>query len=165
MPYLVDGCNLIGFLPGFALSRDGDEGRLLQTLLRSPEIRRRGLVLVFDGVPSHGARRKRLSAKVEIRHSGPKQDADTLIRHLMDKADPQHYILVTDDREIRDYARMLKVRNIPCVELARMLPRKGSGGSPEEAHPFDKSSSRPLSDNEMQDWLEWFGTTEEPDQD
>lgn len=164
MPYLVDGSNLIGFLPGYALSRSRDRERLLRDLLRVPEVRRRGLVLVHDGSSPRGRGRDRLAPDVEIEWSGPRMDADTLIRHRIDKADPNHWILVTDDRELRDYARIHRVRSIGCAEMSRMLRESleetEPAGPPE---PPEKRSGR-LSSDDVEDWLDWFGEGSDEDE-
>ena len=89
-------------------------------------------------------------------------DGDTLLRHLMDKAPPNRYILVTDDREVRDYAKAMGVQNIPCTQLQKLLASEEKArGQDSDQNPFNKNRAQGLSPDELEDWREWFG--EEPD--
>jgi len=158
VPFLIDGSNLLGFLPGLRHDRAADRDELRRRLLRSPTVRRAGMTLVFDGEGRAGQARDHLAPKVEIHYSGPRRDADTLIRSLLDRASPNHYVLVTDDRELRDYARLHRFRGVGCTEFVRQLSReeRRGGDASEDREPQQKRSGRPLSAAEIQDWLDYF---------
>lgn len=157
VPYLIDGSNLLGFLPGLRHDSDRDRRMLVRRLLRSPELRRRGLTVVFDGEPEGGPRRVRLGRRTEVRFSGGRSDADTVIRDLLDRASPNRFVLVTDDRELRDHASSRGFRSIPCLEMARLLSREDRRGTA-SAHDANGPPGRdePLGEEEVRDWLDWF---------
>lgn len=161
MPYLIDGSNLLGALPDFDRMNQQDQDRLVRRLLASPTVRKKGLSMVFDGSPSFGSHERILDSRFQVRWSGPQMDGDTLLRHLMDKSPPNRYILVTDDREVRDYAQAMGVQNIPCTQLQKFLGAEEKTKDQNPQNPFKKDRTHRLSPDEQKDWLEWFG--EEPD--
>jgi len=67
-------------------------------------------------------------------------------------------VLVTDDRELRDYAHLHRFRGVGCTQFLRRLSRdeKGAGQGPEDLEPEQKRSGRPLSAAVIQDWLDYF---------
>jgi hypothetical protein len=117
------------------------------------------MTLVFDGAGHAGQSSDRLAPNLEIHYSGPRRDADTLIRSMLDRASPNHYVLVTNDRELKDYARLHRFRIQGCTQFLRQLSRdeKGAGAGPGDREPEQKRSGRPLSKAEIQDWLDYFG--------
>jgi predicted RNA-binding protein with PIN domain len=158
VPFLIDGSNLLGATPGLRHDRAADRDELRRRLLRSPTVRRAGMTLVFDGAGHGGQSRDRLAPNVEIRYSGPRRDADTLIRSLLDRASPNHYVLVTDDRELRDYARIHRFRLQGCTQFLRQVSRdeRQAGADTDDREPEQKRSGRGLSKAEIQDWLDYF---------
>jgi len=156
LPYLVDGSNLLGLFPGLRRDRPGDRGKLARRVLSAPAARRKGVVFVFDGPPDAGRSRVLLGRGTEVRYSGPRADADSVIRRLLERANPNHYVLVTDDRELRDHARALGARSVPCAEFLRSLAREAATEKDGEGRRPD----RPLTPAELEEWLDYFGRGE-----
>jgi len=153
VPYLVDGSNLIGSFAGLRRDRPGDRGKLVRALLAAPAARHKGVTVVFDGPPDSGGSRLSLGRGTEVRYSGERADADSVIRRLLDRAESNYYVLVTDDRELREHARIRGAASLSCGEFLRRLAPPAAGKEGREV----KRPDTPLSSVEVEEWLGWFG--------
>jgi predicted RNA-binding protein with PIN domain len=155
LPYLVDGSNLLGRARGLRVGRPGDRRKLVRRVLASPAVRRKGVTFVFDGRPGAGPSRLSLGRHIEVRYAGPRSDADSVILRVMERAERNHFVLVTDDRELRERARLLGVADLPCIEFLRLLDRDARDAR--EEGPEAERPDRALSDDEVDAWLDYFG--------
>jgi predicted RNA-binding protein with PIN domain len=159
MPYLVDGSNLLGSTPGLRIERRGDRRKLVRLVLRSPSARRKGATFVFDGPPGAGPSRLSLGRGTEVRYAGPRSDADSVIVRMMERAERNHYVLVTDDRELRERAGILGIARLSCREFLGMLRREEREAREDES--VEERPDRPLSEEEVDAWLDYFGRNRE----
>ena len=149
MPLLIDGHNLIGRLADLSLEDPDDEALLVQRLRRYCLRHRRRATVVFDaGLP--GGPAPALSAPpVEVVFSSPSSTADAVIRERIRRArDPRGLLVVSSDRSVQEAARQRGAR----VETAEGFAARLDQPSPPQA----QEAERPLSEEEVVEWLEVF---------
>jgi hypothetical protein len=142
---IVDGSNLLGRLPGFALnspaSRDTLALRLQEYAHTHPNTR---VTLYFDGEKASTTRR----GGIEIRYSPKSQPADYFMLQYLERlpADERTRArLVTADHELADAARLLGV----AIETPESVQRQILG-------PPRAPSDRGLTKTEVAEWEEYF---------
>ncbi len=159
MDYLVDGHNLIGRMPGLALSDPDDEAKLVDLLgrwtLREPRHR---ITVVFDGgVYGHPSRLG--SSRVRVIFAHLPRNADSVLEKLLQQVkSPGMTVLVSDDRAITSVAADRGVHVVPCrVFLEQLMqPRAPRSKRPGRARPEPK-----LPNSEVEAWLKHFGASDE----
>ena len=149
LPYLIDGSNLGGALAGSRGARDRE--LVVEWVLAWSRAGRRAVV-VFDGPEDPALARG--YGRVALRFSGGRS-ADAVIRSLVER-DPSRWIVVTDDRALRRAGREAGAR----VLRARELVRSASSDPPE---PAASGQEKPAGPVDVDDWLEFFSSEEEPD--
>jgi predicted RNA-binding protein with PIN domain len=149
MPYLIDGHNLIGKLPGISLSEMDDEQALIEMLQAFCQRVGKDADVYFDA-SSSGHGHARAHGRVTARYVRSGESADQAIsRHLKRLGnEAANWTVVSSDNQVQNAAKRARARVIGADEFSRQL---GSGGD------SDKSSERKLSDDEIDDWLELFG--------
>ncbi len=148
MPYLVDGHNLIGQMPGFSLADPDDEAKLVQLLKRFAARRKKKVAVIFDkGSP--GGRSSLSGAWVEVRFASASSSADVLIRRkVREIKDAPNWTVVTSDGEVAAAARQRGARVMASAEFAAALRVAPAGPDKREAG---------LSKEEVDEWLAVFG--------
>ena len=151
MPFLIDGNNLMGTMTGMRMGDPEAQRRFVQELLSYQRLRKKGIVVVFDGLPETGAqKRDRSLGAVTVRYSGAGVSADDVIAGMLAKATPEHYVLVTSDRELQARARALRVKVTGCREFLAEMEEEGKKAEEK------KASGRPLSAAEVEEWMRLF---------
>lgn len=125
MRYLIDGHNLIAYLPNIDLDDPNDEPKLVNMLngFANRDGKHR-LEIVFDnGIPGGESRMSKSRVKVFFA-SSQRTNADTIIKkRIRTIRDRKAWVVVTSDREIRQAAGDHGVRCLSCAEFARVLER------------------------------------------
>jgi predicted RNA-binding protein with PIN domain len=155
MPYLIDGHNLIGKIPGLELSELDDEKELIQLLQNYCQQVGKDVEVYFDHSAS-GHARARVHGKVTARFVRSGETADTaIIRHLKRLGkQAANWTVVSSDREVLAAAKRSHARTVSSEDFARDLLAEGtSNGSIE---------SPEISSEEVDDWLKLFGDQDEP---
>jgi hypothetical protein len=160
MPLLIDGHNLIGQVPDLDLADSDDEAQLV-LLLRQYAARKRGrrIVVVFDhGVYGHPQNLN--GYNVECHFAKSPRDADKLlIRRIRAIRRTNEWQVITSDRAVAGEARARGIKVISSNEFARKL--QVSDGP--AVRPDSKSSERPLTSCEVDEWMQIFGIDPEAD--
>lgn len=114
------------------------------------------IVVVCDGrVKPHGPEVSPAEG-VELVYSGPSRSADDVIIAMIDAdSAPRRLTVVSNDRAIQKAARRRRCRVMTCERLIGTLTARG-------ANPAAKQGGRvmptgPLSEDEVDRWLEQFG--------
>jgi predicted RNA-binding protein with PIN domain len=127
MPYLIDGHNLIGQMPGLSLADPDDEqklvGLLRDYLLRA---RKKGTVVFDRGAP--GGAGSWSTPALQVVFARPPRQADDLIRDRLRRAsNPRGLTVVTADAALAGAARAAGATVLPpagfIARLAAALPR------------------------------------------
>lgn len=147
MPYLIDGNNLLGSWGGRAVGGRDDVLRRVAAFCRARGAR---AVLVFDGRPMRDELPVQTLGPVELRFPEPGQDADTLIRSIVDRsARPAELIVVTSDKALYSYARTRGAAVLRAHEWNRV--ERSLRAAPEGA------AEKPAREDDVEGWLRRFG--------
>jgi predicted RNA-binding protein with PIN domain len=134
MPYLIDGHNLIGQMPGLSLA-DPDDERHLVELLRAFLVRtgKKGTVIFDKGQPGGGAGWS--NNVLEVRFAAMPRTADDVIRErLLREKNPRGLIVVTADQALATAARQARATITPPSDFAQQLQLKPSRLRKKEAN-------------------------------
>lgn len=151
MPYLIDGNNLLGSWggPRGEDDRRHEVVRRVAAFCRSKRVR---ATIVFDGHPLFGDLASQDLAPVTLRVPPPGQDADTVIRELVERAArPAELIVVSSDKALYSYVKTLGARVMRAHEwnrVERQQPQQAGG-----------ANEKPEREDDVEGWLKKF---EEP---
>ena len=148
MPYLVDGNNLLGSWGG----PRGDDGRSEVVRRVAAFCRAKGAraTIVFDGRPIRADMASQTLGPVTIRFPPEGQDADTVIRRIVeDSGAPGDIIVVTSDKALYSWVRTNGAAVLRAHEW-NALERK-SAPAPREG------AEKPDQESDVEGWLKRFG--------
>ncbi len=128
MPYLIDGHNLIGQMPGIDLADPEDEARLTAALAAFAARTGREVHVYFDR-RAPGAPRSQRQGRLHLRFVTPPRTADDAIRdHLRQLgSQAQNWTVVSSDREVQRAAHRAGARVVSSTTFSREL-RAGQRG-------------------------------------
>ncbi len=123
MPYLIDGNNLIGYIPAYDIKDPRSRYRLIAALLIFQSIKKRRIILVFDGPPDPNITDSEFREKsFSIIYPPPEENADSVIKDVISKqTDLRNFFVVSTDHDIRKYAYMKGAKSLTCKEFSRQL--------------------------------------------
>ncbi len=155
MRYLIDGHNLIAYLPDIQLDDPEDEVKLVYKLRGFAARSKKSLkmTVIFDGGIPGGVEQNLSNSVLTARFAAAESSTgDSVLRSLIQKAsDPAQFTLVTSDQELIDLAR---VRNMPVMTAAEFIGFMNSTAKP---HPPEAKKNNPkLSKSEVEEWLDIF---------
>lgn len=154
MPYLIDGHNLIGKIPGLNLDDLDDEKELIQILQEYCQLVGKEAEVYFDHAAS-GHARARVHGRVTARFVRSGQTADQAISRHLNRLGKQaaNWTVVSSDRAVLAAARRARARNLSSEEFSQeLISERTSTGS---------IDSPEISDTEIDDWLKLFGDQED----
>jgi predicted RNA-binding protein with PIN domain len=147
VPYLIDGNNLLGSWGG-PRGEDDRRGEVVRRVAAFCRAKRVRATLVFDGHPLRGDMASQDLGPLTVRVPPEGQDADTLIRDLVERsARPQELIVVTSDKSLYSSVKTMGARVMRAHEwnhAERRLERSPSGEKPER-------------EDDVEGWLKKFG--------
>jgi predicted RNA-binding protein with PIN domain len=151
MGYLVDGHNLIPYIPGLNLADPDDEMRLVALLQSFSRIRRKTVEVYFDkAAPGRAGIRK--FGMVKVHFVSPISNADTAIRMRLRsmKANSRNWVVVSTDRQVRADAKAAGAGSLTSQSFAKMMESQLSGDVQAG------SDTNPVDGDETQYWLDQF---------
>lgn len=153
MPYLIDGHNLIGALPDIDIDDPDDEGKLLILLRGFVARKRTKCTVIFDhGLPGGASRMSSRSLTV-IFASAQHTNADAMIkRRISSIRDVKGWTVVSSDRDVAEYARRHRLRQLTAQEFARELR---SPAAPPSA--YDRDEKPAPSQANVDEFMRLFG--------
>jgi len=152
VPYLIDGNNLLGSWGGPSREDDGrnEVVRRVAAFCRGRNVK---ATIVFDGHPLRNDMAAQELGNVSLRVPPQGQDADTVIRELVERAPrPAELIVVTSDKALYSYVKTLGASVLRAHEWnlqARRLASASASGSPSE---------KPEREEDVEGWLRTFGS-------
>lgn len=154
MAFLIDGNNVIGQWPDLDLHDPSSRDALVGKLLIFQKVRRKRIVLVFDGRPAVFPLRRQINSRFHILHPGDDGDADSLIKDMISREkDRKGFIVVSSDRDIRDAARNRGFSGLTAPEFIRLVQSALKEGR--QARELEKTENPPTP-VEQQLWAELF---------
>ena len=122
MPYLIDGHNLIGRMPGISLADPDDEAQLLARLRTFCTRQKTTATVYFDGAVI-ATMKEPARAGVTARFVAPPETADTAIRRHLERLGRQapNWTVVTSDAAVAEAARRSRARVESSGAFARRL--------------------------------------------
>jgi uncharacterized protein len=160
MLYLIDGHNLIPHIAGLSLRQMDDEMRLLELLQTFSREHRVRIEVFFDGAAPGWAGTKgygNITAHYVVRGS----TADEAIRRRLNQI-PQGsgVTVISSDRQVQAEARSQRADIISSRDFAKNFPIIKP-----ELKKQKKNSQTTLSTDEIDEWLQLFGDSEEKSSD
>ena len=146
MPIIIDGNNLLHSLTKNDRNRNAVRRRALDA------VRHEGvsLTVVFDGPPPAGSPEREHLGRVNIRYAGSGSADDLIIGLLPTGRRASEWVVVTDDRELRDRVRD---RGAQVRSLSEWRSRKSSA-------PRRQTWEPKLSSKEVDEWEAFFSSRE-----
>lgn len=152
MPYLIDGNNLLGSWGG-PRGEDDRRGEVVRRVLAFCRARNARATLVFDGHPLRPDLAAQDLGPVRLRVPAPGQDADTVIRDLVEHAPrAAELIVVTSDKALYSYCKTLGACVLRAHEWNALERRARGSGAP--------GSEKPPREDDVEGWLRRFGGAE-----
>ena len=153
MPYLIDGNNLLGSWGG-PRGQDDRRDEVVRRLAAFCRARNVRATVVFDGHPLRSDMAAQNLGPLTLRVPPPGQDADTVIRGLVERAArPAEIVVVTSDKALFSYVKTLGAFVLRAHEwnaLERQLAAR--------AH--REGDDKPEREDDVEGWLRKFGGSE-----
>jgi predicted RNA-binding protein with PIN domain len=150
LPYLIDGNNLLGSWGGPPQGEDG-RSEVIRRVAAFCRARNVKATIVFDGHPLRPGMATQDLGLVSLRVPPPGQDADTVIRELLDRAPrPTELIVVTSDKALYSYAKTAGASVLRAHEWNALERKPVRGRSQAEA------SEKPDREEDVEGWLRRF---------
>ncbi len=154
--YLIDGNNVIGQRVGWHRDKPGSRRRLLEDLARFARLKKARLAVVFDGAPDHSFPDGSGYRGVKIFYAKQGSDADARIVEIVEsEKNRKNLTVVTSDGRLGARVRVCGVRVMRSGQFRRMLDETVDDAS-DQGKPF-------AADEEMDQWLRYFGVGGEED--
>jgi predicted RNA-binding protein with PIN domain len=155
VPYLIDGNNLLGSWGGPAVPGDGRR-EVVRRVAAFCNARGARAVLVFDGAPFRGELGDQELGRVSLRFAAQGQDADSVIRGIVDAAArPGEILVVTSDKALYSYARTRGAAVLRAHEW-NALARGAAPPSRRRAGTGATRSEKPERETDIEGWLRRF---------
>jgi hypothetical protein len=149
--YLIDGHNLIPYIPGIALSDPDDEMKLIQQLQGYCQKRRKSLTVYFDRAPvGQAGVRKFGSVQAVFVREGVTADKAIMDRLAELGKRARNVVVVSSDRQVRQAARAVHAKVISSQAFAAEMRAVF------EDEPELDPRNRLLSQEEVAEWEAFF---------
>jgi predicted RNA-binding protein with PIN domain len=127
VPYLIDGHNLIGAMPGISLSDLDDEHALVLQLSQFARRTRRSIVVYFDRASLTAPQISNI-AGVKIHFVRPPRTADDALRNHIERLrrEAPNWTVVSSDAEVRRAAQQAGARIMDSPTFASQMSQGGS---------------------------------------
>ena len=153
MPYLVDGHNLIPYIPGLSLKDLDDEIALIKVLQGFASQYKTRVEVFFDQAPAARAGSKSFGA-VKAHFVRQDSTADKAIINRLSRMgkDAKNWIVVTSDREILVEARSAHSQTLTSADFAAEVKTVNTRISSD----LDKQEAPEVTEGDVDYWLEQF---------
>jgi len=154
MPYLIDGNNLLGSWGG-PRGQDDRREEVVRRVAAFCRARRVKATLVFDGHPLRDDMASQDLGLVSLRVPPRGQDADTVIRELVERAPrPGEITVVTSDKALYSYVKTLGAAVLRAHEWNAL-----AGRPLRSSRNLSYKSDKPEREDDVEGWLKRFGAS------
>jgi predicted RNA-binding protein with PIN domain len=151
MPYLIDGNNLLGSWGG-PRGEDDRRDEVVRRVAAFCRARNVRATVVFDGHPLRPDMAAQELGPLTVRVPPPGQDADSVIRELVERASrPAELTVVTSDKALLSYVKTLGASVLRAHEW-NALERQLSA-----ARRSETGADKPEVEEDVEGWLRRFG--------
>ncbi|HZX11609.1 MAG TPA: NYN domain-containing protein [Acidobacteriota bacterium] len=125
MPYLIDGNNLIGYLPTLKIRSNESRYELISRLIIFQKVKNTRVMVVFDGPPDPNLTEEDFKGiPFFVHYPDFGQNADTVIKKIISKeTDLRRFFVVSSDNEIKFYAKSKGAKSLNCQEFNKQLKK------------------------------------------
>ncbi len=148
MPVVIDGNNLLHATVGAR-----DRGDVRRQALESVRNEGMDLTVVFDGPPPSGSPVLEHLGRVTVHYAGGRSADEVILQIIPNGPRATEWVVVTDDRELRDRARGRGARIRSLSEWRRRRVRR----------PVRATHEAKLSPHDVADWEAFFARNEDED--
>ena len=153
--YVIDGNNVIGGRVGWHRDKPGSRRLLLHDLARLARAKKLRLNVVFDGAPDPQFPDGSSYRGVRIFYARVGSDADSRVVEMVEaERNKKSLVVVTSDRKLTSRVRASGARVMRSGEFRRMLDEIAENTTDQEA------DTPKIKDDEMSEWLRYFGVEE-----
>ena len=153
--YVIDGNNVIGGRVGWHRDKPGSRRLLLHDLARLARVKKLRLNVVFDGAPDPQFPDGSSYRGVRIFYARVGSDADSRVVEMVEaERNKKSLVVVTSDRKLTSRVRASGARVMRSGEFRRMLDEIAENTTDQEA------DTPKIKDDEMSEWLRYFGVEE-----
>jgi predicted RNA-binding protein with PIN domain len=153
--YVIDGNNVIGGRVGWHRDKPGSRRLLLHDLARLARVKKLRLNVVFDGAPDPQFPDGSSYRGVRIFYARLGSDADSRIVEMVEaERNKKSLVVVTSDRKLTSRVRASGARVMRSGEFRRMLDEIAENATDQEL------DTPKIKDDEMSEWLRYFGVEE-----
>jgi len=157
--YLVDGYNVIHLIPDLKrlVSYDLERARhgLLQRMASFMAGRKGSMTVVFDG-DGPNMHQSASYHKIKVRFSSAPEKADPLIKRMIDKQEGKKSLtVISSDQAIFRYARLSGVSALTSHDFLQNISTPSGSGKSAATH-IETKYERPLSEDEVDEWMTLF---------
>lgn len=122
MIIIIDAYNFIKQISGTTYVSESALGQWLDIFKRYVMLRKNRVILVFDAGP-YVQETQQFFGEIEIFYSGHNKTADDVIKKWIQKHKNQDVLLVTSDREIRDFAEKYAIISVSSHDFYKVFSR------------------------------------------
>ncbi|MFN2159970.1 MAG: NYN domain-containing protein [Anaerolineales bacterium] len=154
MPFIIDGHNLIPWVPGLSLDEIDDEIRLVELLQEFCRRERKRVEVYFDRAAPGGSRLRKFGNVTArfVRHGRTADEAiSEKLRRLAGEA--RNYTVVSSDHSVQAAARAARARVLTSADFVGILLADNTESSNES-----ESANKKLSQSEVDEWLDIFNS-------
>lgn len=157
MPYLIDGHNLIPYIPGLSLQDMDDEVALIEVLQGFASHHKTRVEVFFDQAPAARVG-SRSFGRVKAHFIRQNSTADRAMIDRLSRMgkDAKNWTVVTSDREILVEAKSAHSQILRSAEFAKTLRSANSGNASDS----DKKDAPEVSEGDVDYWLGLFNGSE-----
>jgi predicted RNA-binding protein with PIN domain len=152
LAYLIDGNNLLGSWGG-PRGLDDRRGEVVQRVAAFCRAKGARATIVFDGHPLRPDMAAQDLGPVSLRVPPPGEDADSIIRALIERAEnPAQWVVVTSDKALYSYVKTLGASVLRAHEW-NQAEREARAAAAAQ-------SEKPEREDDIEGWLRRFGGDE-----
>lgn len=161
MPYIIDGHNLIGKLPGISLRQIDDEQRLIQRLQSWVQKKPTSIEVYFDNAPA-GFAGKQSFGRVTAYYIVQGSTADNAIKRRLNQLGKRarNWTVVTSDRQVQASARSVGARVLTSESFAAIISSSATSGLSDDPGSSPEVS---LDEDQLSEWLRLFNNPSDTD--